>query len=170
MKDDKYGIIKTWLQGVKPVGEFLNSVLSFTHPELHKAMCESLDQYHKCSATAPYAENWPTLFHGFSVICNRISKAHIDNNGSWAWYDQVLSIGTYNKATMEMPDLKATFDYAPGTVIQFSGNLLLHKVGEWDSGDRICYAYFVKKSIFRKMDIDLPDWSYLTELRNSVTS
>lgn len=92
----------------------------------------------------------------------------MDNNGSWAWYDQVVSIGTYHQAILGMPDLKATFDYKPGTVIQFSGNLLLHEVGKWDSGDRICYAHFVKKAIFDKMEIPYPDWPILVKLQNRV--
>ena len=168
MKDDKDGIVKTWLQNIKPIQELLGSILSFTHPGLYQATLASLDQYQKLPATSKYTKDWPTVFHGFSVICNRVSKAHIDNNGSWSWYDQVLSIGSYQEATMSLPDLGGSFDYKPGTVIQFSGNLLLHQVGEWDTGDRICYAHFVKKSIFDRMKITYPDWPILSNLRNSV--
>lgn len=120
------------------------------------------------SETAEYAQNWPTVFHGLSVIANRITPAHLDNNGSWAWHDQILSIGTYNKATLVMEDLKATFDYSPGTVIQFSGSLLCHEVGKWDVGDRICYACFVKKGIFDGFKIAYPDFPYLGKLKQKV--
>ncbi len=128
----------------------------------------SLKEYQKLNETAKYAQKWPTIFHGLSVISNRISQPHIDNNGSWAWYDQILTIGTYKQATLVLEDFQARFDYRPGTVVQFCGNLLRHEVGKWDTGDRICYAYFVKKNLFDGLKISYPGWSYLDQLKREL--
>ncbi|KAF9441872.1 hypothetical protein P691DRAFT_618508, partial [Macrolepiota fuliginosa MF-IS2] len=64
---------------------------------------------------------WPTVFHGISVISNQITPEHIDYNDSWAWYDQLLTIGNYSQAVFTLKDLKLSFDYKPGIVIHFCG-------------------------------------------------
>lgn len=148
--------------------EYLNLILSFTHPNLYNAGLKSLIKFHHLPATAKYAKIWPTVFHGISVISNRVSKPHIDFSGSWAWYDQILSIGTYTQATLTLGDFDAKFEYKPGTVVHFCGNLLTHEVGSWDHGDRVCYASLVKKSIFDGLGIDLPDWCYLDDVKKAV--
>ncbi len=79
----------------------------------------SLEAYQKLTETAEHAHKWPTVFHGLSVISNQISQPHIDNNGSWAWYDQILTIRTYKQATLVLEDFQAQFDYRPGTIVQF---------------------------------------------------
>ena len=143
-------------------------ILSFTHPELYNAALKSLTKCRTLPQLAKYVKTWSTVFHGLSVISNRISPVHTDNNGSWAWYDQILTIGTYSQAILTLRDFHATFDYPPGTLVQFTGNLLRHEVGSWDHGDRICYAYFVKKNIFDRLGMTHPDWSYLDDVIKMV--
>ncbi|KAF9441581.1 hypothetical protein P691DRAFT_683446 [Macrolepiota fuliginosa MF-IS2] len=111
-------------------------------------------------ATAQYAQIWPIVFHGISVISNQITPEHIDYNAFDHW--------DYSQAIFTLKDLKVLFDCKPGTVIHFCGNLLTHEVGSWDHGDHICYAYLVKKSIFDGLHIKSPGWSYLKEVKKAV--
>lgn len=109
--------------------------------------------------TKEWGNKWKSSFSAISIISNRISPPHFDFNGNYAWFDQVVSVGSYEQAEITFPELGATFSYPPGTVIQFCGNLLKHSVGDWDKGDRICYAFFVKKVLFDKMNISFPNWA-----------
>ncbi|KAF9441324.1 hypothetical protein P691DRAFT_684256 [Macrolepiota fuliginosa MF-IS2] len=161
-------IVRPWLGNTRSISSFLNLILSFTHPDLYLAALKSLTQFQMLPATAQYAQIWPIVFHGISVISNQITPEHIDYNGSWAWYDQLLTIGNYSQAIFTLKDLKLSLDYKPGTVIHFCGNLLTHEVGSWDHGDHICYAYLVKKSIFDGLHIKSPGWSYLKEVKKAV--
>lgn len=125
----------------------------------------SLEKYCQMPSIAPLATKWVSLFHGISVISNRITPPHIDRSGSWSWFDQLISFGSYDYAVLKLDELGLSLDYRSGTVVQFSGNLLTHEVGEWDHGDRICFAYLVKKSIFDFLKVPLPSWSYLDDVQ-----
>jgi hypothetical protein len=144
-----------------PISDFFNTLLSLTHPPLYNATLMSLEKLSQIPAISPFATKWTSFFHGISVISNRITPPHIDLSGSWSCFDLLVSFGSYNKAILKLDDLGLSLDYSPGTVVEFSGNLLTHEVGSWDCGDRICYAYLIKKSIFDYLEISLPDWSYL---------
>ncbi|KAF7761719.1 hypothetical protein Agabi119p4_9711 [Agaricus bisporus var. burnettii] len=133
IQDDTSGNIKTWITKMEPISDFSNILLSFTHPPLHEATMMSLEKYCQMPSIAPLATKWVSLFHGISVISNRITPPHIDRSGSWSWFDQLISFGSYDYAVLKLDEL-----------------------GEWDHGDRICFAYLVKKSIFDFLKVPLP--------------
>lgn len=148
-----------------PIAKFFNTLLSFTHPPLYKGTTLSREKMCNISAISPLTTKWNSVFHGISVICNRITPPHTDRNGNWAWFDQLISFGSYDGAKLELRDLGLSLDYPSGTIVQLSGNLLTHEVGPWEYGDRICYVHWVKKTIFDRLNIPLPDWSYLDDVQ-----
>lgn len=141
------------------VSQFLNSSLALTHPELHQAGLAALMKLRQIDETREYAREWESVFSGIAVIANRKTPAHRDHGGSYAWYDLLASIGSYKIAELKIPDLGIRFLYTPGTVAHICGNLLTHEVDAWGEGDRICYAHFMRKNIFNRLDINEPGWS-----------
>jgi hypothetical protein len=149
---------------MSPISDFFNILLSLTHPPQHQASMNSLKHLKQIPSLSPWVDQWTTFFHGISVISNRITPPHIDLSGSWSCFDLLVSFGSYDHAVLKLPDLGLSLDYSCGTIVEFSGNLLTHEVGPWDHGDRICYAYLVKKSIFDYLDITIPDWAYIDSI------
>ncbi|KAJ3576596.1 hypothetical protein NP233_g336 [Leucocoprinus birnbaumii] len=134
--------VKEWLPSVALLLLYLDNLLALTHPALHSAATSVMELLCSEPSTEEYAKVWPTVFSGITPITNQTTKAHCNRFSSYSWYDQVAAFGSYTSATFSLPELGATLQYNPGSVIQFSGNLFLHKVDGWDSGDCYCYASF----------------------------
>jgi len=62
------------------------------------------------------------------------------------WYDMLATLGSYRNCNFELPGLRITLDYGPGTVVGLLGKVLEHAVPNFD-GDRVCYAYFMKNNV-----------------------
>ncbi|KAF9442059.1 hypothetical protein P691DRAFT_648776, partial [Macrolepiota fuliginosa MF-IS2] len=156
-KNIKHGVGE-WMDDTMGVEEYLNLVTSITHPELYQAGKQALGKLQQMKDTQEFAEKWTSIYSGLSVITNRETEEHRDRHGSYEWYDQLVSVGSYEAASFELPELGAKLDYKPGTVIQLCGNLLQHKVQAWGSGDRVCYAHFIRKDVFNHLHVLYPDW------------
>ncbi|KIK72602.1 hypothetical protein PAXRUDRAFT_180353, partial [Paxillus rubicundulus Ve08.2h10] len=48
--------------------------------------------------------------------------------------------------------LRLRLDYLPGTVIAFSGKILVHRVGEME-GDRACIAWYMQDKVHPEMNV-----------------
>jgi hypothetical protein len=105
------------------------------------------------------------VFLGITSITNRVILAHKDKFGNQSWYDQVVTLETYELATLILPELGVTLQYNLGTVIQFCGILLMHLVSGWDKGYRVCHASFFRKDVFERLEVELPDWSTENNLK-----
>ncbi|EKM78193.1 hypothetical protein AGABI1DRAFT_129322 [Agaricus bisporus var. burnettii JB137-S8] len=150
--------VDKWLRGINIPFKFLDHLLSMTHPPLYHAATCALSKLRINPLTKVYADQWPTVFSGISPITNRVTPEHKDNFGNVAWYDQVVTLGNYQSATFNLPELGTTLEYGPGTVIQFCGNLLKHSVSSWEKGHRVCYASFFRQDVFKKLGVELPGW------------
>lgn len=51
----------------------------------------------------------------------------------------------------------AEFDYDPGTVVVVGGRMLVHEV-TMHEGERICYAYYMRSSLFEYTQQMAPMW------------
>lgn len=60
--------------------------------------------------------NWSSLFYQ-------------DKKNKLQWFDQLL-VDEYQNLDLVLPTLKVKFSYSPGTVVVFSGRLLVHGVPE----------------------------------------
>ena len=104
------------------------------------------------------ARSWPGSLPGISVISNRASICHLDVNGHKEWYDFLVAAGTYKSCWFRLPDLELQLEYLPGTVVALNGRILRHEVVEWEGGDRVCYAHWVRPTLLRAVSVDLPSW------------
>lgn len=157
--------VNIWLNNTSQVENYLNLVTSITHPGLYEAGKEALEKLREKDSTQEYAQQWTSLYSGMSVITNHKTRKHCDRHGSYEWYDQLVSVGSYTTATFQLPEIGASLEYGPGTVIQLCGNLLQHKVKAWGSGDRVCYAHFIRKDVFHRLGVFYPNWSNTSQLQ-----
>ena len=120
---------------------------------------QALRELRKKSSTEWATSKWVSAFTGIAVVSNRVSISHVDRNGSPAWYDLLLTVGSYSHAELRMPEIGLTLDYGPGAVVALCGNTLEHEVGDWGTGDRICYAMFMRKKVLARFDRHYVGWS-----------
>ena len=151
--------VRNWLKNITDPLKFLDNILSITHPTLYDAAHQVMEKLKADPITGQYALLWPTVYSGLSPITNRTSKEHRDHFGVYPWYDQVVTFGSYQSGTFNLPEFGATFQYNPGTMMQFCGNLLLYSVNGWETGDRYCYASFFRKDVFERLGVELPRWA-----------
>lgn len=149
---------KDWLDNITGVEQYINVLLSLTHPDLYDNARIALDRLRMTDSTKEIAVLWTSVFTGIAVIANRITPSHTDRGGRPAWYDTLLNIGTCSAATFQLPDLGATFSYPPGTIISLCGNILKHQVSDWGMGDRVCYAHFMRDAVLRRLNVDDAGW------------
>ena len=110
------------------------------------------------SEIAEVARCWPGAMPGISVISNRALICHLDINGHKEWYDFLVTAGTYKECWFRLPDLDLRLAYLPGTVVALNGRILRHEVVEWDEGDRVCYAHWVRPTLLNALSVDFPSW------------
>lgn len=149
---------RTWLAKVKAVEEYVNAVLALTHPSLYDNAEQAMCQLRTISSHPEITSDWTSVFTGIAVITNRTTPSHTDHGGRPSWYDTLLNLGTFSKATLDLPDLGAQFSYPPGTIINICGNILEHRVNSWGKGDRVCYAHFMRKKVLRRLKVDHATW------------
>lgn len=157
------------MKQIAPVEALLDKLFRAISPKLHQAASEAIQKVglgqlkigsrswteDKISETA---RCWPGATPGISVISNRASICHVDINGYKEWYDFLVAAGTYNKCWFRLPDLELCLKYLPGTVVALNGRFLRHEVVEWEGGDRVCYAHWVRPTLLRALSINIPSW------------
>lgn len=104
------------------------------------------------------AKDWPSSFSGISILANRKTQEHRDNGGHWAWYDMLLTAGSYTHCTLDLPDLDINIAYPPRSLIALTGKTLKHAVPDWEGGDRICWAHFIRRMLLHKHQLVYPGW------------
>jgi hypothetical protein len=104
------------------------------------------------------ARCWPGATPGISVISNRASISHVDVNGHKEWYDLLVTAGTHTECWFRVTDLDLCLKYLPRTAIAFNGRILKHEVIEWEGGDRVCYAHWVRHTLLHALSINFPSW------------
>lgn len=137
----------------------LDAVTAIIHPALHAAavqvraaIMENTDE-----AMQAYLEAWNCVFTGVSIIRNRECPPHRDPSTRAPWYDLLVTYGQYTNCQLGLQDIGTTLEYQSGTVVAVCANVLRHGV-EHFSGDRTCYAFFMRRDVFRLAGIPAPDW------------
>ncbi|EGN94928.1 hypothetical protein SERLA73DRAFT_61656 [Serpula lacrymans var. lacrymans S7.3] len=91
-------------------------------------------------------KTWSSVFNALSIIRNREIPIHWDCFSKAEWYDMLASVGDYNEAILKLTRVGFYFKYDSGTISAFSGKLLNHGVLSC-SGERICFAYYMREYI-----------------------
>jgi hypothetical protein len=133
--------------------KILNDLMRVIHPELHEAGSATLEKLKDLPSVKDAAVKWTSIFSGISLIANRKTKEHRDRNSAINWYDLLVTLGNYEEAFFDIPEFGLRLRYTPGTVVAICGNSLLHGVKEWGSGDRLCYAMFMRKYILDRFGL-----------------
>jgi hypothetical protein len=156
---------KEWLAAIGPSEHEIEEIFQILSPNIRFAARQAMHTLRQGQdqALATAATNWSSSFTGISVIANRATPAHIDAFGHHCWYDLLLAAGTYHQSSFNLPDLGIQMDYPPGTLIALTGKFIRHEVLDWDQGDRVCYAHFMRKAVLDRLQTSVPDWTTMEE-------
>ncbi|KAL4068882.1 hypothetical protein V8B97DRAFT_2024555 [Scleroderma yunnanense] len=80
-----------------------------------------------------------------------------DNHPCISWYDVLASVSDYKYCVMHIPSLGIDLMYSPGTVVAFSGCLLLHGVNSVE-GNRYCLTYYMRDNVHNFVGVARCDW------------
>ncbi|THU84542.1 hypothetical protein K435DRAFT_577489, partial [Dendrothele bispora CBS 962.96] len=126
-------------------------VLSVIHPELFEAGKHVLDYCCHPSShngrTSEWASKWNSVYTALTVISGRKAVPHVDSHGRCNYFDGLVSLGTASKPKIIFKELDAVFVYKAGTAIFFSDRGWTHAVPHWGSGERVCYASYMRPEI-----------------------
>lgn len=109
------------------------------------------------------AARWESIYTGIQVICNRLTPSHRDSKGRAEWYDLLVGLSTTSLPYLVVSELGLEMAYYPGTVVGLCGNVLEHGVRSWGSGDRICYAHFMREAVRKHFGIPAAGWAMLSK-------
>ena len=154
----------------RPVLHRLNHLLALVHPALYKSLelCQAAVHQSSRDEDRYVCELWESLFHGIAIISNGSTRAHRDTKGHLPWYDMLVSIGSVDSLTLNVPELNLKLRYDPRTVVVIAGHVLSHSVERWEAGERACWAFFLRKNILDRFDVACPGWCREDQFRTSV--
>lgn len=156
---------REWLSAMDEAHAVLSATLSIMHPELYALGRESIVRLWKTAAAEDNQEmldilrRWPSVYNTLSIMVNRCSPYHVDMNGKVEWFDQLLTVGRYEDLDMVFPRQRLRLKYNTGTMIAFSGRLIVHGVGEVE-GERACLAWYMQRKVHAAFGI--PQCHYAT--------
>jgi hypothetical protein len=137
----------------------LNAVLSMIHPELYQAGLQATRFLKGANALLNRSvAAWPSVFSGITVISNRQTPPHRDRGGWAQSYDLLVSAGTHAHSVLGLSDVDARLVYRPGAVVAVCGKLLRHDVLQWDGGERVCFAHYMKDAVLNRLEIARAAW------------
>jgi len=153
-------------------GELLhNAILALISPDLYWKGFQAVDQLlhgnfiPKCHEVILH---WTSAFSAWQVISNRITPAHRDKGAAPMVYDLLTCAGTYKDSFLHVHDLGARFHYTPGTVVALCGRVLLHEVKDWQGGDRICIAHYMRDTVHDRVRVPRPTWPVMDNKYRSL--
>ncbi len=136
----------------------LNKILALVHPQLYQDGLAALEGLQAQATSKDIASQWSSVYSGISVIANRLTKAHCDNNAKPSWYDLLVALGSYASTRLRLAELGLELEYTPGTVVPLCGNVFTHEVGDWGDGDRLCYAQFMREAVIDRFQQGTSTW------------
>lgn len=164
-----------WLSVANEWEWMLNFAVMLIAPQFHQE-CSSAISILKARQEAlqsPHVANvkqWPSVFSGISLITNRETPSHLDNKGYDPAFDALLTGGTYTEAWLTMEDIGGQFLYNPGTCVLMNGKVFKHGVDDWDRGDRVCYAHFVRDDVHSIVGCERAPWLKLSDFTQYMNS
>jgi hypothetical protein len=136
----------------------INTIFSLISPQLHWDAKRSIRYLKEAYPDHPGVQLWPSTFSGINVIINKKTPSHRDKSGRPEWYDWLFATGTYRSAMFDLLDLGARLSYNPGTVVAAIGRVLQHEVKEWEDGERICKAHYMRNNVLNRQGIQNSPW------------
>ncbi|KAL4063333.1 hypothetical protein J3A83DRAFT_4106819 [Scleroderma citrinum] len=135
-----------WVSNMTILNAILSGALSIMHLKLYGLGIQGIWEmrnwamdHHPCMYEA--FNIFPTIFTNISIIANQYPLLHHDLHSCSSWYDILASVGDYKDHVIHIPSLDIDLMYNLGTVVAFSGHLLLHGVNSVE-GNRYCLTYY----------------------------
>lgn len=138
---------------------FLNFTLSLIHPKLFETGQLMLEKLRNLESTKEICQSWWSVYTGIAIICNRMTPSHRDRKGRPEWFDTLLSYSDNSaRPRLLITDLGLDLKYSSGTVVGFCGTIFKHEVRNWGSGERVCFAHFMRESVRKRLDVEPAGW------------
>lgn len=110
-----------------------------------------------------FADLWPSIFTGITIIANRLTPVHRDGKGHPSWFDLLVACGFDSQCFLEVPDLGARVRYNPGDACLLSGRILSHAVTGWEGSGRIAYAQYSRPAVAARFGVNISsEWPSLS--------
>jgi hypothetical protein len=156
---------KQWLAAIFKAHAHLSAAMGVMHPQMYAVGRDALIKIWEDASTEiqEVLRVWPSVYSSLSLMVNRCSPYHLDKMGKPQWFDQLLTVGHYSDLDLVLPTLRLRLDYLPGTVVAFSGKVLIHGVGE-TNGDRACIAWYMQDRVHRAMNVGECGYCHLDDL------
>jgi Oxygenase domain of the 2OGFeDO superfamily len=150
-----------WLDAISESNAILSAILAVIHPQLYDAGWQVTKRLRDTPEIDPQdvLSQWASVFSGVSIISNCTTPPHWDGSSRFNWYDMLVTLGRYQNCDLELPGLRISLEYGPGTVVGISGNMLQHAVPSFE-GNRVCYAYFMRNNVHEWANMPASDWMY----------
>lgn len=133
----------------------VNEAVHVADPAFYQQLIQLRDALHKMEPITEAMDHVdPLLFEGREIIFNRMSDFHRDSQDPQLSYVALYAGGDFTGGMLELPDLKLKVRLEPGDMVLFRGRVLLHKVGEWDDGQRYSIPHFTHTSLWRHTGLD----------------
>ena len=148
-----------------------NAILALISPDLYWKGFEAVNQLLHGNFLLKQHEviqHWTSAFSAWQVISNRITRAHRDIGAAPMVYDLLTCAGTYKSSLLHVQDLGARFHYTPGTVVALCGKVLLHEVKDWQGGERVCIAHYMRSAVHDRLRVSRPGWPVMDEKYRSL--
>ena len=142
---------------MRETGALCSAILRVVHPELYIAGREALVWAATLPAVSAALDTWPSVFAKLQIISNRQTPFHRDLSGEATWFELLISLGSYDRATMVLRNLGIEVAYTPGSAVALSSYLVHHGVSAVEP-DRICYAWFMSRHLHDNHGLDNVEW------------
>jgi len=82
----------------------------------------------------------------------------VDSHGRANYFDTLIGLGTASKPKIIFNELDAVFSYKAGTAVIFSGKGWTHEVPDWGTGERVCYASYMRPEMIQAHGQHVDTW------------
>lgn len=147
---------KKWMEDFADAGALMSGIMRVMHPDQYRMAWEMMVRLKSVRPLAAL-HTWPTLFNAVTIVANRQCPLHREPEGSYPWYDILVSIGSYKTAPMYLRSLGFQVLNGPGTIVGFSGKTVCHGVAD-AAGHRICHAFYMRESIQDFLGVRPANW------------
>lgn len=157
-----------WISAMEESNLLLGAVLGVIHPPTYKAGIQCIRQIAQQKDIAK-RENleellrvWTSPCVAGSVMNNRNSPIHRDTGGSHCSMDLLASVGKFSEATFAVPSLGYQFCFRSGAIFGILGKIVPH--GATVTGERLCYAQYLRDNIFSTLGVEQPGWMNMKDI------
>ena len=141
----------------RTLGAIMSGILRIMHPDQYREALGVLEGLASVPQSAAALSQWPTVFHVISVISNRHSPLHRELQGSFAYFDLLVSVGDYTYAPLEVWPMGLQLPNGSGSICGVSGKAFLHGAAESD-GARISHVFYLRKDLQEFLHVRPCSW------------